>query len=155
MGILYNISLLIHSWNRWIIIIIGLSLFITLFTSLSKEDNKISNTRGTAFLFLISLHIQLLIGLLLYFILSPLTKIAFSDFGSAMANADLRFWAVEHTLLNIIGITLVQIGYSKSKKKSGRDKNKALLLWMGIGFLIILLAIPFGIMGVERPWFRF
>jgi len=126
----------------------------TLIASLSRNDNKISNTQGTALLFLITLHIQLLIGLLLYFIFSPLTKIAFSDFGSAMANADLRFWAVEHTLLNIIGIALVQIGYSKSKKKSGKDKHKSLLLWMGIGFLLILLAIPFGIMGVERPWFR-
>lgn len=109
-----------------------------------------------ALTFLSSLHVQLLIGLLLYIFLSPLTQAAFNDFGSAMKNSELRFWAIEHTLLNLIGIVLAQTGYSISKRKIGdQAKQRTLLIWTGIAFLIILLAIPMGIMGVERPWFRF
>lgn len=156
MGNLYNLFLIIHSWNRWIILLSGLVLLVTLIYSLSKSQkfNKVMKT--LALTFLGSLHIQLLIGIVLYFFLSPFTQAAFKDFGSAMKNPELRFWAVEHTLLNVIGIILAQIGYSISKRKiNDQAKQRTLLIWMGIAFFVILLAIPMGIMGVERPWFRF
>jgi len=156
MGNLYNLFLIIHSWNRWIILLSGLVLLVALIYSLSTSK-KFSNALKTiALTFLGSLHIQLLIGIILYVFLSPITQVAFNDFGSAMKNSGIRFWAVEHTLLNVIGIVLAQTGYSISKRKiDDKAKQKALLIWMGIAFLIILLAIPMGIMGVERPWFRF
>ena len=115
-----------------------------------QQINKVALT------FIISLHVQLLVGILLYFILSPLTEAALNDFGAAMKNSGLRFWAVEHSILNLVGIILAQIGYSKSKRKiQEKSKQKTLLIWTSIALFLILLVIPMGIMGVERPWFRF
>lgn len=156
MGNFYNLFLIIHSWNRWIILLSGVVLLVTLIYSLSKSQIFSNTLKAMALTFLGSLHIQLLIGIILYVFLSPFTQAAFNDFGSAMKNSGLRFWAVEHTLLNVIGIFMAQIGYSISKRKiDDKAKQKTLLIWMGMAFLIILLAIPMGIMGVERPWFRF
>lgn len=156
MGSIYNITLFIHSWNRWIVLILGIALIIRLISSISGTKQFTSGIRQLAVFFVISLHLQLLIGLILYFFLSPLTQVAFNDFGNAMKNSGLRFWAVEHLMLNVIGIALVQIGYTRSKKiPSDSKKLKSLLIWTSIGLFIILLAIPMGIMGVERPWFRF
>jgi hypothetical protein len=153
---LYSLFLLLHSWNRWLIVVSGLILIAMLITYLSSNRQFNSAVKATALTYISSLHLQLLIGLIFYFFISPFTQLALNDFGEAMKNADLRYWAVEHSLLNIIGIALVQIGYSKSKKKTvSKEKMKTLLIWSSIAFLIILLAIPMGIMGVERPWFRF
>lgn len=156
MGSLYNLFLVLHSWNRWIILLAGIALIIASIIGLSNKD-KFSPAHGFLRLtYLSSLHIQLLIGILLYFVFSPLTQAAFNDIGNAMKTSGLRFWLVEHTLLNVIGIVLAQIGYSKSKKKlSDKAKFKTLLIYTSISLFIILLAVPMGIMGVERPWFRF
>lgn len=156
MGNLYNIFLIIHSWNRWIILLSGFVLLLALIFSLSRSTKFNAASKALATTFLSSLHIQLLIGIILYVFLSPFTQAAFNDFGNAMKNSGLRYWAIEHTVLNVIGIVLAQIGYSISKRRvNDKAKQKTLLIWMGIAFLIILIAIPMGIMGVERPWFRF
>lgn len=134
----------------------GLVLITLLITYLSTKKTYNTTVKTFAITYLSSLHFQLLIGLILYFFISPFTQLALSDFGEAMKNADLRYWAVEHTFLNLLGIILAQVGYSKSKKRlESNSKMKTLLIWNSIAFLIILLAIPVGIMGVERPWFRF
>lgn len=156
MGTLYNYSLVIHSWNRWLVVIAGVVLIIMLVAGLKGRLRHTENINRVALIFIISLHFQLLIGLLLYFFLSPLTNAVFNDFGSAMKNPGLRFWAIEHSVLNIVGILLAQIGYSKAKRRiEEKLKQKTMLIWMGIALFLILLVIPMGIMGVERPWFRF
>jgi heme A synthase len=156
MSNLYYIFLLIHSWNRWIVLIAALVLFTSLIITLSKRAQNNKAIKISSITFLSSVHFQLLVGIILYFFLSPYTQIAFNDFGSAMGNSELRFWAIEHTLLNLIGITLIQVGYSKSKKTvNDRANQKTLLMWMGLGFILIILAIPMGLMSAERPWMRF
>jgi cytochrome c biogenesis protein CcdA len=156
MGTFYNYSLVIHSWNRWLIIVAGVVLIIMLVAALKGRLRNTQNINKVALTFIISLHLQLLIGLLLYFFLSPLTQAAFNDFGSAMKNSGLRFWAVEHSLLTLVGIILAQIGYSKAKRiNEEKLKQKTMLIWMGIALFLILLVIPMGIMGIDRPWFRF
>ena len=106
----------IHDTLRWLIL---LSIVITLFKYLSgwignQSWQKVDNIIGIVFVSLMDL--QFLTGFVLYFFLSPLTKIAFSDMGAAMKNADLRFYAVEHILIMLVAIVLVHIGRAKSKK---------------------------------------
>jgi amino acid transporter len=94
--------------------------------------------------------------LLMYIFLSPITALAMSDFGAAMKDSVIRFWAVEHTFVNIIAIGLAQTGSILVKKfNDSAKKNKRTLIWTGIALLLILAMIPMGMMGVERPWFRF
>ncbi len=156
MNHIYNLFLIIHSWNRWLILIAGIILFTSLIIALTKHKPSDTTIKVSSITFLSSLHLQLLIGLVLYLFLSPFTQAAFRDFGAAMGDSGLRFWAIEHTLLNILGVVLVQMGYSKSKRTiNDKASQKTLLMWMGIGFILIILAIPMGLMGVDRPWFRF
>lgn len=156
MGIAYHTLLLAHSWNRWIILISGIIVVVMALARYMNKRPYTGTQKGLGLVFLSSLHLQLIIGIILYFFLSPFTKMALDDFGSAMRNADLRYWAVEHTALNIIGILMVQVGYSLAKRKMlVLEKHKTTFIWMGIGLIIILLAIPVGIIGAERPWFRY
>lgn len=152
----YTITLYLHSWNRWLILIAGLFVLVLAFKGLSAKTDYTGTQRRWSLIFLSSLHLQLLVGLLMYFIFSPLTTLALDNFGAAMKDSVLRYWAVEHAFVNIIAIALAQTGSILVKRiPDAKSKHKRTLVWTGIAFLLILAMIPMGMMGVDRPWFRF
>ncbi|MEI8048706.1 MAG: hypothetical protein WCI92_15095 [Bacteroidota bacterium] len=156
MNTLYSVTLFLHSWNRWLILVAGVIVLAAAVKGLSSKSDYSPFQKRWALIFMSSLHLQLLVGIIMYFFLSPYTAQAFSNFGGAMKDSVLRFWAVEHTFVNIVAIGLAQTGSILVKKrKDAAGKNKRTLIWTGIALLLILAMIPMGMMGVERPWFRF
>jgi hypothetical protein len=156
MDSLYKISLLIHSWNRWAVLIAGAFVIIYAIKGLTSGSAYTPISKKSMFYFILTMHLQLLVGLLLYFVASPVTTHALSDFGAAMKDSTARFWAVEHAFLNIIAVVLAQTGSIIVKRKTAdRDKHRSSLIWVGISLFLILLMIPMGMMGPDRPWFRF
>ena len=140
---MYTGFLHLHDTLRWLVL---LSLVVTLVKYAagwlgSKRWEKSDNLLGVVFTSLMDL--QLLTGLVLYFFLSPVTKLAMSDFGAAMKNADLRFYAVEHFAMMLIAVVLVHIGRAKSKKaKTDSAKFKTATIFFLIALFVILAAIP-------------
>jgi len=140
---MYTGFLHLHDTLRWLVL---LSLVITLVKYAvgwlgSQRWQKSDNLLGIVFTSLMDL--QLLTGLVLYFFLSPVTKLAMSDFGAAMKNADLRFYAVEHFAMMLIAVVLVHIGRAKSKKaKTDSAKFKTATIFFMIALVVILAAIP-------------
>jgi putative Ca2+/H+ antiporter (TMEM165/GDT1 family) len=140
---MYTGFLHLHDTLRWLVL---LSLVATLVKYASgwlgnQPWKKADNTLGIVFTSLMDL--QLLTGLVLYFFLSPVTKLAMSDFGAAMKNADLRFYAVEHLAMMLIAVILVHIGRAKSKKaKTDLAKFKTATIFFLIALVVILAAIP-------------
>ncbi len=156
MSTFYTITIYLHSWNRWLILIAGIVVLASAIKGLSAKTEYSASQRKWSLIFISSLHLQLLVGLLMYFVLSPITTLAISNFGAAMKDSVLRYWAVEHTFINIIAIALAQTGSILAKRAIGNTvKHKRTLIWTGIAMLLILAMIPMGMMGVERPWFRF
>jgi hypothetical protein len=98
----------------------------------------------------------MLLGLVLYFILSPFTKIAFQDFGGAMADSSLRFWAVEHLAGMIIGIALAHVGRAKIRKApNDARRHRLAVIYFGLALVVICASIPWPGLAVGRPLFRF
>lgn len=156
MNTFYTITLFLHSWNRWLILIAGILVLFMAIKGVSGKTDYTTSQRKWSLIFISSLHIQLLIGLLLYFVLSPITLNALSNFGAAMKDSTLRYWAVEHAFVNILAIAAAQTGSILVKRAAYQAvKQKRTLIWTGIAMLLILLMIPLGILGPERPWFRF
>jgi hypothetical protein len=88
-------------------------------------------------------HLQLLLGLLLYFGLSPITKAAFADFGAAMKDTTLRLYAVEHFITMIAAVALIQVGRILSKKASDdASKFKKMAIYTTIALLLMLSRMP-------------
>ena len=89
-------------------------------------------------------HLQLLVGLLLYF-LSPNGYKAISELGMGGLNAAARLLAVEHPFVNILAIVLITIGWSRHKKfMEGKKKFKSIAIFYGLGLLLVLSRIPWG-----------
>jgi hypothetical protein len=156
MASLYTLSLFLHSWNRWLIIIAGIIVIVTAIKALMKNSDYSPFQRKWLMIYMSSLHLQLLVGILLYFVLSPVTAQALNNFGAAMKDPVLRFWAIEHSFTNFVAIVLAQTGSILVKRRvDAAGKNRHALLWTSISFFLIISMIPMGMMGVERPWFRF
>jgi len=140
---MYTGFLHLHDVLRWLLLV---SLAITLVKYLAgwfgnQPWKKTDNILGIVFTSLMDL--QLLTGLVLYFFLSPVTKLALSDFGGAMKNADLRFYAVEHFSMMLIAVVLVHIGRAKSKKaNTDQGKFKIATIFFLIALVLMVVAIP-------------
>lgn len=87
-----------------------------------------------------AIHTQAVIGVVMY-IVSPLGLMGFS-----MKDSALRLTSLEHPLVNIIGIVLMTIGWVKHKKLiSNESKFKTVAIYYGLGLLLFLSRIPWGL----------
>ncbi len=140
---MYNGLLHAHSGFRWLALI---SLLITIVLALLGWIGKKEWGKSDSFaslIMMIIMDLQFLIGLILYVFVSPITKMAFKDFGAAMKNADLRFFAVEHLLMMVIALALVHIGRSRTKKDiPGWKKHRVATIFYSLALLIIIAGIP-------------
>ncbi len=153
---MYTFTLFLHSWNRWLILIAGILVIAAAMKGLMSNSDFTRFQKRWSTVFIGSLHLQLLVGFVMYFFLSPFTAQALNDFGAAMKDSVLRFWAVEHTLVNVIAIGLAQTGSILAKRAgTPQSKHRRTLVWTGIALILILAMIPLGMMGVSRPLFRF
>lgn len=151
-GTFYNFILKSHSGLRWIILILLLASIFMAFGG--KKSGKPFMQNKKVYMFaMISVHIQLLIGLMLYFI-SPAVKMALSNFGAAMKIAPLRHVALEHLVMMLVSVALITIGYSKSKKATeDSKKHHAIFLFYTIALICILVSIPWPFRGWGHGWF--
>ena len=135
-----------HSGLRWIAL--GLLIY-AIFNALRKKDFYAKSDRMLNMFAMVSLHIQLVIGLILYFTSS---KVSFVE--GWMKNQLLRFYGMEHILLMIIAIVLVTIGHAKAKRASEPSKkHKTILLFYAIGLILIIASIPWPFRQLGAGWF--
>ena len=140
-----EILLNVHSYLAYVVLAILVVAVVNALTGLTgnrmftlERDFRIS-----LFALIIS-HIQLLVGLVLYF-LSPNGLQAIQRLGMGGMNAEARLLALEHPLINIIAVVLITIGWSRHKKfMEGNRKFKAISIFYGLGLVLLLSRIPWG-----------
>ena len=124
-----------HSGLRWVAIILLLLAIVNTFTAKKFEKKHKMINLFT----MITLHTQLIIGLIQYFVTSG--KVKFFD--GWMKEAVYRFYGMEHIMGMLIAIVLVTVGYSKSKRgTTDSEKFKPIKLFYVIGFILIIASIP-------------
>jgi hypothetical protein len=137
-----------HSGLRWVAL--GLLIF-ALFNALKgkKSGEYIKKDKMINLFTMISLHTQLLIGLILYF---SSDKVQFMK--GWMKNPLLRFYGMEHFLMMIIALVIITIGRKKAEKiEDARSKHATIFNWYLIVLIIILLAIPWPFRNIGGGWY--
>ncbi|MCJ0741609.1 cytochrome B [Pedobacter sp. CYS-01] len=123
-----------HSGWRYVVLLL---LIIAVLQALAGWFGKKSYTEGNRKLnvfTLISAHIQLLLGLGVYF-LNGWYKM---DSSVAMG----RYWKMEHISMMVLAIILITVGNAKSKKVADAvAKHRTIAVFFGIALLLILGAI--------------
>ncbi|MEO9512341.1 MAG: hypothetical protein ABJN84_02415 [Flavobacteriaceae bacterium] len=140
-----EILLNVHSYLAYIVLaILIFAVFNALAGWLGKKEFRFEKDFRISLFALILSHIQLLLGLILFFVSANGLK-AIQTLGMGGLNAPARLLALEHPFTNIIAITLITIGWSRHKKKlESIAKFKSVAIFYGLGLLLILSRIPWG-----------
>ena len=139
---MYSILKTVHSyWAFFVFIILFIAILNALIKIISKKSFNSTDLRISLFGLIFS-HIQLLIGLILYFI-SPWFD-QWSSLGmGVMKNNESRLYLVEHPITNILAIFFITIGWSLHKKQSESSKKfLRIFLFYGFGYILLLSRIP-------------
>ncbi|MFM1835982.1 MAG: hypothetical protein RJA04_670 [Bacteroidota bacterium] len=140
---MYSIVSNVHIALFVLVFILGINVIVRALRGRSSNALFTEADRKAGLFFMISLHTQLLIGLALYFFLSPITAAAFADFGAAMKDSQTRLIAVEHISVNIIAVVLATVNNAKNKKAiADAAKHKNALIFTLVALLLILSRIP-------------
>ena len=152
--LMFLTTVVLHSLLRWAVLAFGLLAAARAlqgwfgprpWTSLDDRAGKY---------FVIALDLQTLVGLVLYGGLSPITRAAFADMALAMKDTLLRFYAVEHVSMMLVGLALVHVGRVRSRKApTDAARHRAAAIFFVLGLLVILAAIPWPGRAVGRPLF--
>jgi hypothetical protein len=150
---MYTTVLALHSWIRWIALIAAVGTTLAALRGKVAGGNSLADRWGMVAMMV--LDTQMLLGLLLYFVLSPNTRAIMDNFGAAMKDPALRFWAVEHTVSMFAAIVLAHVGRVLARKATTpAAKRSRLLICFGLATLLIILGMPWPGRPGGRPLFR-
>lgn len=152
---MYTALLFVHSWLRWVVVLSGVAVLGGAVGGVTSRRAWLPADDLRLKIFSITLDIQVLIGLILYGVLSPVTYAGFADMGLAMRDPILRFFVVEHITGMLIAVALTHIGRARVRKAvEAAARHKAALVFIGIAMVALLLSIPWPGMPGGRELFR-
>jgi len=143
---MYETIQMLHSYLAYVALAVLFLAVANAITGLiSKRIFTMDKDLRLSLFALILVHVQLVIGLILYFV-SPSGFNAIQEFGMGGLTSAARLLAVEHPFVNIIAIVLVTVGWSRHKKfVEGDKKFKSIAIFYTLGLVLILSRIPWGI----------
>lgn len=149
---MYTATLFIHSWLRYVVLLLGLALIAGAVSGL-RRGSWSSGLERLHVTFMAVLDVQLIIGLGLYFFLSPITQAALANMGAAMKDAHLRWFGVEHIGTMLVAVVVAHLGRIRSKRQ-GDARSRSVLITQCVWLVLTFLAIPWPWLDVARPLFR-
>jgi hypothetical protein len=151
----YQFCLYVHSWMRWVVILLCLLVFVRSLIGYIGRKPYLPSDHKLLMALLGSTHLQFFLGLLLYFVLSPITQIGLEHFPSSLKQPRMRFWIAEHFTLMILFVLCVQLSrtYTKKPYLIPFQKHKRIALFLGMGLILLGLGLPWP-QKQGRPLFR-
>ena len=140
---MYATLLSVHNLLRWAVLLGGLYAITKSVLGIMHKRDFTKQENLSHALFVGFCHLQLLLGLILYFISPVVDQALANGMGAAMKDPASRFVAVEHISTMIIAIVLIQVGRTLSKKQTeAMAKHKKAVVFFSIGLILILSRIP-------------
>jgi uncharacterized membrane protein len=139
---MYDAILTIHSLFRWVVLLTALFAIFRFASGWLSKRQYTGADDGARKFFTISLDIQFLLGLILMFV-SPIIASLFADFKGGMANSEIRFFGMEHTLLMLVAVVLGHIGGAMAKKPTDdATRFRKGTIFFVLSLVLILVGIP-------------
>lgn len=140
---------------RWLVLALGVGLLAAALRVLRGAPPGWSSVcerlrRG----FLGALDTQMLLGIALYALLSPLPRTGLSDLAGAMGDATLRFYSIEHVLGMVLAVAVAHAGSVRAMRSDGARRYRRMVATQALWLLITLASIPWPGLAYGRPLFR-
>ena len=120
---MYSLLKNLHSYLAYLVLLVLILAILNAFIGKIKGKDFESKDLRLSLYGLILSHIQLLIGLILYFVSPWFNQWSNLGVGGVMKAAQARLYLVEHPFTNIIAIILITIGWSLHKRQSDPGKS--------------------------------
>ena len=144
--------LALHSVLRWFVLLGGPAATGLAFQAMRGQPWTPLHKRANL-IYLIALDTQFLIGAVQW-LQSPLVAQARADMHTAMHDATLRFFTVEHPVLMLLALGAMHAGYGIAKKAGAdRTKHRNAFLALAASLLLVVAAIPWPFRAVGRALF--
>lgn len=146
----YIWMLSLHNVLRWVVVLLAVLVLVRMFGGLLARRGWLEMDGKVGRWFTISMDVQLLVGLVLYLVLSPLTTSAFGNMGEVMGNSALRFFVVEHSFLMVLAVVFAHVGTSLVRRAAtDQARFRRGAIWYSLAILSVVAAIPW-----DRPLLR-
>jgi hypothetical protein len=135
----------LHALLRWVLVVLAVVVPVLL---VLRQQQGGAYPRKLVASFLGLFHVNVLVGLVLWLALSPISKAFFDDVGGGMKNANLRFYGMEHALLMLVAAVVATVGSARARRaQTDAAKIKTALVFFGIAIVQMLVAIPWPFRG--------
>ncbi len=152
---MYETLIVVHSWLRWVVLLLGAVALVRAVAGRFGRRPWTPADDAAGKWFVISIDLQILIGLLLYFFFSSFTMSAWRDMAGAMADTIIRFWAVEHVVGMLAAAIFVHVGRVRIRKAADANrKHFYAAIFFGLALVLMLISIPWPFSSVDRPIIR-
>lgn len=152
---MYQSALWLHSLLRWAVLLAGLVAWFRAIGAKTAKRPWTPKDELWGLLLTIAADLQLLVGLVLYFVLSPITKMGMQNFAAAMQIPTARFFTAEHAAGMLIAIALIHVGRVKIRKAADpARKHRLAMIFFGIAMVLVIISTPWPGMPVARPLLR-
>jgi hypothetical protein len=151
---MYSIVLAIHSWVRWAALVAGIGATLASARGSNLRDG-LGRIERWGLVLTLAVDLQLLLGLLLYFVVSPELQIIRADFSAALQDPKMRFWAVEHVGTMVGAVVLVHLGrVLGTNARTTASKRILSMTCYGLATIAMIAATPWPWTSNARPLFR-
>jgi len=140
---MYPIILKIHQILSWLVLLAAAFALYRSWRGIIFKKQWFTADKRAGLWLLVFVDVQILAGLLLYVVYSPVTRIVFTNMKAAMADAPVRFYAVEHILVMFVAAILVHIGRAKARNTQfAARKHRISAFFYMLATALILTRIP-------------
>ena len=144
MATVYVILLTLHNLNRWLVLLFGLWALLQNVPGLNGSRPFTPAERRPVAAFMGSVHLQLVLGLLLFAYLG-MNKVP------VFASAPRASFQWEHLALGVLAAVFATLASVQSRKAAtDQGKYRAAALWTALSLVVALAGIPWW-----RPLLRF
>ena len=146
----YPQLLSLHGFIRWIVLAAAFAAIVVASSGWTGNKPVSPQLRRFSVFFVVVMDIEFVLGLLLYFWASPITRTALQNMAAAMKEYELRFFAVEHAAMMFLAVILAHLGGVLVRRgHNDRIKYRGALISYVLSLLLMLAGIPWW-----RPLFR-
>ncbi len=141
-----SVVLGLHNFTRWLVVLLAIVALLRALRRLNGGAEYATGAKRTLSLFTMSLHLQFLLGVVLYFV-SPLPRHAMSDLGAAMREPGVRYFIVEHPALMLLAIVVATAtGIIARRGPDDTVRHRRAAIGVAVALGLLLAGIPW-----QRP----
>jgi hypothetical protein len=139
---MYSTIQTLHSYWAFLVLLVLILAIANAFKGrLQAAEFQARDLRLSLFALIFS-HIQLVLGLIVYFV-SPWFDLWSQQGMGIMKDAQARLYLVEHPITNLIALFLITLGWSLHKRQNSSTKKFGrIALFYSLGLLLLLSRIP-------------